>query len=530
MIASDGKDLNRNHFFLLKILSILILLGSLSLAFRPDNQIVHRPIVEDGYYALSVASNIASGHGVTIDGVHKTNGFQPLFTFLCVPAFLLAGGNQYMAIRFVLLLHWLIFLLTAYVMGRIAVDSTGTKVHWQHSPTFWWIFYLFVSFTLLFIVNFNGLETGFLLFLYACTWRYYQKTGITTWKQTVLFAIILGLLVLTRIDAVFFVMIFTLFYFFSNSGTFVQRLKRCCTLGGISFIVSSPWWIFNYINFGSFFPTSGKAYQSWITLGTLFHTSSLERFRDAYMALTRVLMPVVYLGQNTYEGIAVAVIRTILLLVSGWFLWHWREKIKSLFKTNTNSDDTMRTIKFMIIFITACIVLIGSYILTFSATWFFTRYFAPLLLVSVLILGLFFSSMHAKYRAFMRMVIIILILPLFTVIILLQRGTFQSDFINNQIFLVQQHVPPDSKVAAFQTGTLGFFRPHIVNLDGKVNPDAVTYRAHLLEYVQQNRVEWLCDETIMLTDIFGEKNLLDNGWKKIDSKGQFAIFHRESGF
>ena len=50
-------------------------------------------LYDDSFYAFKIAQNIASGHGATFDGVHPTNGFQPLYVFLLVPLFWLFGSN-----------------------------------------------------------------------------------------------------------------------------------------------------------------------------------------------------------------------------------------------------------------------------------------------------------------------------------------------------------------------------------------------------------------------------------------------------
>jgi hypothetical protein len=54
---------------------------------------------EDGYYALAVARHVGLGHGITIDGTLPTNGFQPLWAFLCAPLYALTGGERVLGLR-----------------------------------------------------------------------------------------------------------------------------------------------------------------------------------------------------------------------------------------------------------------------------------------------------------------------------------------------------------------------------------------------------------------------------------------------
>lgn len=42
-------------------------------------------LVDDGYYYLQIAFQVAQGKGLTFDGLHHTNGFQPLWQIILVP-------------------------------------------------------------------------------------------------------------------------------------------------------------------------------------------------------------------------------------------------------------------------------------------------------------------------------------------------------------------------------------------------------------------------------------------------------------
>ena len=52
-----------------------------------------------------------------------------------------------------------------------------------------------------------------------------------------------------------------------------------------------------------------------------------------------------------------------------------------------------------------------------------------------------------------------------------------------QLPLVREGVPDGEVVAAGQSGTLGYFRDNVLNLDGKVNPEALQYRGRMREYL-----------------------------------------------
>ncbi|MEW6530266.1 MAG: hypothetical protein AB1473_05475 [Thermodesulfobacteriota bacterium] len=64
----------------LKIFVVILSAVAASLIVRPDDYLPNRPLLEDGFYSLAIARNIALGEGITADSQKPTNGFQLLFT------------------------------------------------------------------------------------------------------------------------------------------------------------------------------------------------------------------------------------------------------------------------------------------------------------------------------------------------------------------------------------------------------------------------------------------------------------------
>jgi hypothetical protein len=61
---------------------------------------------------------------------------------------------------------------------------------------------------------------------------------------------------------------------------------------------------------------------------------------------------------------------------------------------------------------------------------------------------------------------------------------------------VQANVPERTWVGAPQTGVLGYFHDRTLNLDGKVNPDALRVlleQGHILNYVLASKVDYIVD-------------------------------------
>src|SRR5262245_6288868 len=83
----------------------------LGLAFRfrvsalSTETLTARYLADDYFYYLNVAHNIAEGHGSTFDaGLTSTNGYQPLFLWLLVTAFVL-GATKVAAIHLGLMIQ-----------------------------------------------------------------------------------------------------------------------------------------------------------------------------------------------------------------------------------------------------------------------------------------------------------------------------------------------------------------------------------------------------------------------------------------
>ena len=94
-----------------------------------------------------------------------------------------------------------------------------------------------------------------------------------------------------------------------------------------------------------------------------------------------------------------------------------------------------------------------------------------------------------------------------------------------QLQLVREWAPPEDTVAAAQSGTLGYFREGVLNLDGKVNADALRYQGRMWSYLCAARVDWLCDEPVYLAQRLGG-DPLEHGWTQVARRGLFTLYRR----
>ena len=82
-----------------------------------------------------------------------------------------------------------------------------------------------------------------------------------------------------------------------------------------------------------------------------------------------------------------------------------------------------------------------------------------------------------------------------------------------------------------QTGTLGYFHPRVVNLDGKVNRDALAYQEHMWDYLRAQNIKWFIDWPHYVRKYLGVP--LDdqdvplkaaNGWRFVAEQNYFYVY------
>ncbi|MFH1755865.1 MAG: glycosyltransferase family 39 protein [Candidatus Latescibacterota bacterium] len=166
-------------------------------------------LYDDSFYAFKIAQNMAAGKGMTFDGVHPTNGFQPLYVLFLVPLFFFFGGTLSFPIYFALTFLAVFTLLTAFLLYRICNRYVGRTA--SLIAALIWVFSPIVT-----KQSANGLETALTAFMIAlCTVYYLEKIRPLLRPpllRLLLFGLLLGLAVLSRIDSIFFVLVVCLDY------------------------------------------------------------------------------------------------------------------------------------------------------------------------------------------------------------------------------------------------------------------------------------------------------------------------------
>ncbi len=351
---------------------------------------------------------------------------------------------------------------------------------------------------------YNGLETGLSLLLYAAAWRCYQLGWLEGSKLWGL-ALVLGLLVLARIDAAVFVATLGAIELVRPGGGFRTRFRRAAVLTLVPLAVSLPWWLYSLIGFGSLMPSSGAA-----QVGPF----ALWRVAALGQALLQVGVPFIQIRwiQGPLQTLAQAAVAAVV----GWlFIARVLPRAKGTDTAHAGGVLALSTL------------LLGLYYVGFTAAaHFYGRYMAPLMLVSIPMTALALVEVR-RCRAVLQEAAAIALVSMAAVSAIawdIQASVLPSGYYHEQLRLIEDHVPPTDAVSAFQSGTIGYFRDRVVNLDGKVNGESLRRRGDLQAYVAERGVNWFCD----WEGRFAGPASPPGVWLPVATRGAFVLYRRAS--
>ncbi|MFH1313526.1 MAG: glycosyltransferase family 39 protein [Candidatus Eisenbacteria bacterium] len=504
-----------------------------SLAFRPQDALPSEPLNDDSFYALTIADNIARGDGMSIDGHLETNGFQPLIVLIYALVFRLSGGDLFLQIRLVHLVNAFLAMLSAALLYRFCARMMSSMNSGRVISLFAVLLWLGTVPT--FIYKMNGLDTGlYFAAILACLLCYQnlRRCPRASVRRVIAFGALLGLTVLTRIDAVFLVATFCIMHIWHHRWKFHRAVRDAAIMGATAIGVSSPWWIYNIALFGSPMPTSG--YAQGLHSGTL-NCSVCGNLAALLPALNTLLYPFTYLpnraflsryfpGGTLWYSLAVTVLVTAATLV----LTVKRDRTRRVLQSILYAD-LMPLYGFGVL-------LFIFYTFFFCTSHFINRYLSPVLVATVPVNAVIITRVLSLLRIG-RTRLAVVGIPVIGA--MLTAGLFlfvtyrfadaNNPFYTDQWRWVAENISDKhARIGAGQTGTLGYFRRSAVNLDGKVNFEALrALRSGTIgRYVMEKDIEYLIDWPKYL-----EMNILrypeiEETFVEIDRRGDFGVFRR----
>lgn len=437
---------------------------------------------EDGYLMLQVARNLALGHGLsTAGGAIPTNGVQPLSTLLFAGLYALVGGDRTAGVALVMGLQLAIAVGAALLLARLGrlllAQRPGGRVAADLAAAAWFASPVALPHTM------NALESGLYVLLILATLvvllpRAGEDDAAPSPARVVGLGVLLGGVFLARNDGVFFILAVTTTHLAAGLLRRPPRVARplaeAVGMGLVSIAVASPWLVFNAARFGSIVPVSGQAESMHIDLAHSLHVVPA--------VLVEVVGVVFPIPSAIGTATATVVLCTLLLLgLAALAPRLWR----------ASGPRARRLEAIVAVYGLGLLVFYGLF---FGAPHFVPRYLFPLSPFAALLAG------GLVVRAWPRLGTAA---PALAVLVLVAIAGAHARFLwvsrhhphFQVVRWVERHVPDDVWVGAIQTGTLGYFHDRTVNLDGKVNPEALeARRARALDrYVLESEIQYLVD-------------------------------------
>jgi len=457
-----------------------------------------KPLIEDGYYALTVAWNIGTGKGISYNYSEPTTGFQPLYVFiLAVIASLtkqLSMGKVEFA-RMVILFSGIQLIFFIKIIKALSFSLSEERP----GKYFETILFLLVLFNYKIFLNFfNGLETGLYITLIGISVLF--SINLIKWSyqplKFILFGFILGLTSLARVDFILPVIIFLSIF------TWMYKIPpRAIALSAIFFVLTIlPWFMYVFSITGSFYPSSVSVQAN----ATIFSDFGY-RIDQFFVSLINPFVPFYFSGiKNT----ALFYIPALVIIL---FIYRVYLTSKPVFR--------YKEIMLFMLWAITLLPLILSYLLFAAVPYFYFRYMSILLIFTLpllhLILSKYLSSKEPRYFKYF----------VFVVLIFFSINIFYGQFWGREgtslavrAKFIQENFSKEQKIGIFQSGIAGYFFENVVNLDGKMNYKALTYSKDglLHHYLDKECINILLEwkEQFSILD----SNYFNRNWKEFEKE------------
>lgn len=493
-----------NKYFLSGALVITIfLLYNLILAFGslegtpqkltdnpPFPYLTEKPLTEDGYYMLTVAWNIAEGKGFSYNYGIKTSGVQPLAALVyAVQGFLVqcCGGDKYDFARAIIIFSALLQIIFAFLVFKLAVSISKDP----DKGLYFLVSVCVVLFNFKVLLNFaNGLETGLYLILLSFFFLYWIKfreiqMGI---KHSLGLGVLSGLLLLCRLDSV--VILFTFYLLLLFNGQI--KIRRLVVILLIAILLYLPWQLYIWDVTGNLLQSSARSQTG------LFPFFDLPYKLEQYFAsIIQHTTPFLFTGNILIWLMFPFGLAYLILLFIG-YKKYWGSVI---------SDSASKTIK--IISITFSVLLL-IYFFFSSAPHFYFRYTAFLMVLSLPVIVVLFAYLLGIVSRVRVSFILVLVTIIFGVqaFLYLHSGKSARAFTVRSEF-VENNFTSGNRIAAFQSGVLGYYHENVFNLDGKMDNSALESFSNggIEQYIDSMKIDVLMEWKDFIPMLFNEEYL-----------------------
>ncbi len=452
-----------------RFLRLLLALGltlRLFLALLPLEDLLIL-LEDDAWMVTAIARNLALGRGITADGLHPTNGFHPLYplTLGAIP-YLIAPNALDAGLRVNLLFCAL--LSTAVTLPLFALTR---RFAGERGALLAAALYALNPYMARVTVNAMDTSLGLLLLLWL-TERFFALDHRRPWALLGL-GLLAGLAGLARLDNWLLAAIFGLALLWNLLRRRVPWRAPLAYATGV-LIPALPYFAWNRLTFGSFFPSSGRALAYMHSYADGFSLSNILHIVYLNPALNLNFLPSLWLA----AGLALLAVLAFFLLLPP--LTH---------------RPLLPLAGYALV-----LLLYYAYIQQNSNP----RYFVGIGAFSCLVLGCLYGRWEQRFREKVRWAVALLFLLIAVGLNTLEAvGSYRQNATMPQLtqpaiyqaaLWIQETLPPDALLAAKNSGILQYYSGHVVlNIDGKLNAEIVPVleERQLLAYLREKGVRYL---------------------------------------
>ena len=199
------------------LLVLIVFIFHLYVALGPENSLINWFPTDDSFYYFKTAQNVSEGFGFTFDRINLTNGFHPLWEFICIPVFALARINLILPLRVLIGIMGLINAAIAILLFRLLSRIFSKEV--SALIALFWI----LTPRIYNVTDKMGMESGIsalciLILIYlVARLEINHKTSQVPYREYLLIGIAAIFTVLSRLDNIFLVGLVGLWLVFRTS-------------------------------------------------------------------------------------------------------------------------------------------------------------------------------------------------------------------------------------------------------------------------------------------------------------------------
>ncbi len=433
--------------------------------------------VDDAFYYLQIARNVASGKGFTFDGVHATNGFQPLWLLLLVSVFKFVPGDVG-PLRVVALVEATLTAAAAAGVLRILRARIGTGpafaaalsiVALPGSPS----------------VFRTGMESSLLLCLFVVLWGRWlalSEAGRPSRLSCLGLGLLGGLAFLTRIEAIVLVLALVLL----GARRWQADFKCLIALLAPPALLVASYLAWGGFAFGTMLPISGLVKVHWVR-ETPWATRLRLILEPPWIYETLVCR---FFGEAAIfecPRVALALYAGLIVLALA-AAWWFRETLRAVVRQSGAG----------FVFLGSGLIVLTDKLSVHSLeTW----YQGPILLSTGVLAGLLLSRSRRLTCLAVATVVLVAVARVPMAAWRVHEPAAQYAYYRIQAAdWVRENTAASDRIGSWNAGTFGYFSHRtVVNLDGLVND--VHYLQRVLErndlegYIKSEQITWLADQT-----------------------------------